>query len=187
MSKQKILEILSQAAYYDKCNTTNYNKDNLLKNMRIYNAKAGCRDVPLFKVLLTNKCKNDCKYCINCNKSYEQVELTPEELSEIYIEYYNNSSVEGLFLSSVIKKDADETMYDLIQTAHILRHKYSYKGYIHLKIIPGAARDDIKLAMQLADRVSINMEAATPEGLDELATTKDYNKDIIKRKMDLQT
>ena len=97
------------------------------------------------------------------------------------MKYYENSKVEGLFLSSAVAKNADLTMEELIHTAHILRNKYSYKGYIHLKVIPGATRDDIKHAMQLADRVSINIESATSEGLSDLATTKDYNKDIIKR------
>lgn len=185
MSTYKDLQILSNAAFYDKCNTTNYNHDNILQNTEntcIYNAKMAGREIPLFKVLLTNKCKNDCAYCINCNKHENmKVELTPSKLAECYMKYYEDKTAEGLFLSSGIKKDADETMHELIETAHILRNKYSYKGYIHLKVIPGASRSDIKHAMKLADRVSINIESATKEGLSDLATTKDYNKDIIKR------
>ncbi|WP_308574134.1 helix-hairpin-helix domain-containing protein [uncultured Methanosphaera sp.] len=185
MSTYKDLQILSNAAFYDKCNTRNYNRDNILRKNTddcIYNAKMGNREIPLFKILLTNKCKNDCAYCINCNKHKNQkVELTPEELAHCYMKYYEDNTAEGLFLSSGIKKDADQTMHELIETAHILRNKYSYQGYIHLKVIPGATRDDIKHAMQLADRVSINIESATSEGLSDLATTKDYNKDIIKR------
>lgn len=185
MSTYKDLQILSNAAFYDKCNTRNYNRDNILRKNTddcIYNAKMGNREIPLFKILLTNKCKNDCAYCINCSKHKNQkVELTPEELAHCYMKYYEDNTAEGLFLSSGIKKDADQTMHELIETAHILRNKYSYQGYIHLKVIPGATRDDIKHAMQLADRVSINIESATSEGLSDLATTKDYNKDIIKR------
>jgi predicted DNA-binding helix-hairpin-helix protein len=97
------------------------------------------------------------------------------------MDFYNKNSVEGLFLSSGIIKDADTTMDEMIEAVHILRNRYSYKGYVHLKIIPGASRDHIKHAMQLADRVSINLEAATKDGLGDLSSTKNYDKDILKR------
>ncbi len=187
MSTYKDLQLLSDAAYYDRCNYINYNVDNILKETDknkdcIYNARAGNREVPLFKVLLTNQCNNDCSYCTNCRShKYQRVRISPEALGRIFMKYYENNSVEGLFLSSGIIKDADSTMEELIETAHILRNKYSYKGYIHLKIIPGASKDHIKHAMQLADRVSINIESATKDGLSEISSTKNYDKDIIKR------
>ena len=186
MSAYEDLKVLSDAAYYDRCNSMNYNRDNILQNHEntcIYNSKgANNTEIPLFKTLLTNKCVNDCKYCINCRRNKNmQKSLTPEQLSSMFMKYYENSKVEGLFLSSAVAKNADLTMEELIHTAHILRNKYSYKGYIHLKIIPGASYDDIKLAMQLSDRVSINIESATKDGLNDLATTKDYDKDILRR------
>lgn len=187
MSTYHDLQLLSDAAYYDRCNYINYNVDNVLKETDkikdgIYHAKAGSRDVALFKVLLTNQCNNDCAYCTNCiNHKYQRARLSPEALARIFMKYYENGTVEGLFLSSGIIKDADTTMEEMIEAVHILRNKYSYNGYVHLKIIPGASKDHIKHAMQLADRVSINIESATKDGLNDLSTTKNYDKDIIKR------
>ncbi|MBE6493966.1 MAG: radical SAM protein [Methanosphaera stadtmanae] len=187
MSTYKDLQLLSDAAYYDRCNYVNYNVDNVLKETDkikdcIYNAKAGNRDVPLFKVLLTNQCNNDCAYCVNCiEHKYQRARLSPESLARIFMDYYERGQVEGLFLSSGIIKDADLTMEEMNEAVHILRDKYSYKGYVHLKVIPGASKDHIKHAMQLADRVSINLEAATKDGLSDLSSTKNYNKDILKR------
>lgn len=187
MSTYKDLQLLSDAAYYDRCNYVNYNVDNVLKETDkikdgIYHAKAGNREVPLFKVLMTNECNNDCAYCTNCiNHKYQRAKLSPDALARIYMKYYESNTVEGLFLSSGIIKDADTTMEEMNQAAYLLRNKYSYKGYIHLKVIPGASRDNIKHAMQLADRVSINIEAATKEGLSDLSSTKNYNTDILKR------
>lgn len=187
MSTYNDLQLLSDAAYYDRCNYVNYNVDNVLKETdkikdAIYHAKAGSRDVPLFKILMTNECNNDCAYCTNCRgHKYQRARLSPDSLAQIFMKYYENNQVEGLFLSSGIIKDADTTMEEMIEAAHILRNKYSYNGYIHLKIIPGTSKDYIKHAMQLADRVSINIEAATKDGLSDLSSTKNYDKDILKR------
>ena len=187
MSTFKDLQLLSDAAYYDRCNYVNYNVDNVLEETDkikdgIYHAKAGNREVALFKILMTNQCNNDCAYCTNCmGHKYQRARLSPDALARIYMKYYENNTVEGLFLSSGIIKDADTTMEEMIEAAHILRNRYSYNGYIHLKIIPGASREHVKHAMQLADRVSINIEAATRDGLSDLSSTKNYDKDILKR------
>ena len=95
--------------------------------------------------------------------------------------YYNKGLVNGLFLSSGIADNEDSTMEKTIETCRCLRKDYGYDDYIHLKIVPGASKDSIKRAMALANRVSINIEAATPSGLAELSSTKDYKKDILKR------
>ena len=128
------------------------------------------------------QCKNDCKYCVNQSKNnFTRIELSPEELAKVFLHYYNNGYVDGLFLSSGISNNIDDTMEKTIETTRLLRKEYGYQDYIHLKIIPGASKDSIKRAMSLADRVSINIEAATKSGLDEISSTKDYNKDILKR------
>lgn len=185
MSRARKLKILGESARYDRCNYANYNVDNFLtrKIPGIYNASTrdGCT-VPLFKVLMTNKCSNDCKYCVNCNKHrFDRVEFSPEDLTSIFLDYYNNRYVEGLFLSSGINRNAETSMENMVEVARKLRMEHSYKGYIHLKILPGTSHDLIKSAMSLADRVSINMEAATPEGFEELTSTKNYETDIIRR------
>ena len=177
------MQILADSAQFDLCDYVNHQKSSHVNLPGIYNAVGsnGC-EIPLFKTLMTNKCKNDCKYCINqCKRDFTRLELTPNEIAKAFLHYYNNNFVNGLFLSSGVGNTIDDTMDNLIETSRILRKDYGYQDYIHLKIIPGASKDSIKRAMSLADRVSINIEAATKDGLYEVTSTKDYNKDILKR------
>jgi len=185
MNRVKKMEILGDSARYDLCNYGNYNADNFLsgKIPGIYNATSSNGDcVSLFKVLMTNKCSNDCRYCVNHNKhQFNRIEFTPEELTSIFLDYYNNRLVEGLFLSSGVPGDVDISMENMVEVARKLRLEHEYQGYIHLKILPGASYDLIKRAMSLADRVSVNIEAATPGAFEELSTTKTFNSDILRR------
>jgi putative DNA modification/repair radical SAM protein len=185
MNKVRKMEILGESAKYDRCNYGNYNTDNFLsgKFPGIYNAtNPNGECVPLFKVLMTNKCSNDCRYCINhSTHHFNRVEFTPEELTSIFLDYYNNRLVQGLFLSSGVPGEIDVSMEKMVEVAKKLRMEHGYQGYIHLKILPGSSFDLIKRAMSLADRVSVNIEAATKEGFEELSTTKTFNNDILKR------
>jgi predicted DNA-binding helix-hairpin-helix protein len=179
----KKMQVLSDSAQYDLCDYINHNKTSDANLPGIYHVTGanGCK-IPLFKVLMTNKCVNDCKYCINQSKrNFTRLELNPEELATVFLNYYNNSYVNGLFLSSGIANDIDNTMENVVEVARILRKDHGYDDYIHLKIIPGASYDSIKRAMSLADRVSLNIEAASSDGLSEISSTKDYSKDIIRR------
>lgn len=183
MTSLEKMKTLTDSAQYDLCDYVSHNKSSQVNLPGIYEATGhnGCK-VPLFKTLMTNKCKNDCKYCINQSKrNFTRLELEPEELARAFLGYYNRGLVNGLFLSSGITGDVDSTMEKQIETISLLRKKYGYDDYIHLKIVPGASRDSIKRAMALANRVSLNIEAATPSGLEELSSTKDYNNDILKR------
>ena len=169
------LKVLGESAKYDLCNYVDPNLETYAagKIPGIYNSTAsnGCT-VPLFKVLMTNKCSNDCKYCINhSNHKCERFEYTPPELSNLFLQYYNKRYAEGLFLSSGVSGDIDPSMEKEVEVARILRD-CGYDGYIHLKILPGTSYDLLKRAMSLADRVSINIEAATPDGFEELTSTK---------------
>lgn len=181
----KKLEILGESAKFDRCNYINTNTENFLVNKLpgIYHASTrdGCT-VPLFKVLMTNKCSNDCRYCVNYNKhNFNRVEFSPEDVTSIFLDYYNNRLVEGLFLSSGIPRDPEYSMENMVEVAHKLRMEHEYHGYIHLKVLPGSPYDLIKRAVSLADRVSINLESATSEGMDSLSTTKNFDTDIIRR------
>ena len=170
MSVLDKMKVLTDSAQYDLCDYVNHQKSSQKNLPGIYNATGanGC-EIPLFKTLLTNKCKNDCKYCINQSKrNFTRLELEPDLLARIFLDYYNKGLVNGLFLSSGIDKDEDTTMEKTIETVRILRKNYGYDDYIHLKIVPGASKDSIKRAMGLANRVSINIEAATPSGLTEI-------------------
>jgi predicted DNA-binding helix-hairpin-helix protein len=99
----------------------------------------------------------------------------------VFLHYYQNHYAEGLFLSSGLPGDPDKGMENLVEVARLLRKEHEYQGYIHLKILPGASYDQIKRAMSLADRISVNLESATPAGFSELTTTKDYHKDVLRR------
>lgn len=185
MNITRKLEILGESAKYDRCNYIKPNLENLLsgKIPGIYHATTsnGCT-VPLFKVLMTNKCSNDCRYCINHNKhQINRVEFSPEDITSIFLDYYENTLVEGLFLSSGIPQDAESSMENMVEVAGKLRNEHEYQGYIHLKILPGSSYELIKRAVSLVDRVSVNIEAATPEGLEQLSSTKNYEIDIIRR------
>ncbi|MBM4241413.1 MAG: putative DNA modification/repair radical SAM protein [Euryarchaeota archaeon] len=181
------LNVLTDSAKYDLCNyvtsSLKYNAEEVPALPGIYysTSSSGCC-VPLFKVLMSNKCSNDCKYCINhSNRKFKRVEFTPKELTSIFLDYYNKKYVEGLFLSSGTSREVDSTMEKMIEVSSALRNNHDYNGYIHLKILPGTSYELIKRAMSLADRVSVNIEAATPGGFDELTTTKNYKIDIIRR------
>jgi predicted DNA-binding helix-hairpin-helix protein len=183
MNTLKKMQVLSDSAQYDVCDYVNHYRKSDINLPGIYNATGpdGCK-IPLFKTLMTNKCVNDCKYCINQSKrNFTRIELNPEELARVFLSYYNNDYVEGLFLSSGIAKDVDDTMEKMLDVVNILRKNYGYDDYIHFKVIPGASKDSIKRAMALANRVSLNIEAATSDGLSDISSNKDYNKDILKR------
>jgi len=183
MNTMRKMQVLSDTAQFDLCDYVNHQKQSKANLPGIYYTSASGRcQIPLFKVLMTNKCSNDCKYCINNSKrNFSRIELTPEELTRVFLNYYHNKYVEGLFLSSGISGDIDTSMEKVIEVARLLRLEHGYSGYIHLKILPGSSKDLIKRAMGLANRVSVNIESATSDGLAELSSTKDYQKDIMLR------
>lgn len=183
MNTLEKIQILSDSAQYDLCDYVNHQTNSSPNLPGIYNStiSSGCK-IPIFKVLMTNQCCNDCKYCLNNSKrNFTRIELSPEELTKVFLNYYQQKYVHGLFLSSGISRDIESSMGKVVEVARLLRLEQGYQGYIHLKIIPGTSRDLIKRAMSLADRVSVNIEAATPSGLQEISSTKDFQGDIIRR------
>lgn len=131
------------------------------------------RCISLLKLLLTNHCIFDCHYCINRKSSdVERARFTPQEVADLTISFYRRNYIEGLFLSSGIVKSANHTMEQLIETARILREEHDFRGYIHLKTIPEADAELIEQAGRLADRISINVELPTRQGLARLAPDK---------------
>jgi putative DNA modification/repair radical SAM protein len=142
------------------------------------------RCVSLFKTLFTNRCSHQCSYCTNatsCSSKSEIFSYAPEELAKITLSLYRSNYIEGLFLSSGAGRDEDRIMEKIVETARLLRGKYSFSGYIHLKVLPGASESHIQEAMILADRVSINLEASSASRLDEICGTKSYETDILQR------
>lgn len=178
------LKILTDAAKYDvSCSSSGSSRKNTKDGIG-NGAMAGIchswsedgRCISLLKVLFTNKCVYDCEYCINRrNNDVKRATFSPRELADLTINFYKRNYIEGLFLSSAVIKNPDYTMELLIEVAKILRYEYKYNGYIHMKAIPGASEDLIKIMGLLVDRMSINIELAKKKDLALLAPEKNYD------------
>ena len=122
---------------------------------------------------MTNHCVYNCKYCINrASNDVKRATFTPEEICNLTVEFYKRNYIEGLFLSSGVLKNPTYTMEKMCETLLLLRTKYHFNGYIHVKTIPGASDELLAAAGYLADRVSVNLELPTSEGLRKLAPNK---------------
>lgn len=131
------------------------------------------RCISLLKILFTNECIYNCKYCINrCTNDVPRATFTPEEVCTLTMEFYRRNYIEGLFLSSGIMGSPDTTMELICRTLHDLRRVYRFHGYIHCKAIPGASPELVEMAGWYADRMSVNLELPTAHGLQELAPNK---------------
>ena len=135
----------------------------------------------LLKTLLSNACSNDCKYCpLRSDTNIRRFTLSPEETASIFMDYVRQQQVFGLFLSSGVINNPDYTMDRINAVARILRYKYHFKGYIHLKIIPGASDAAVEDSVSLASAVSLNIETTGSRHLELLSGKKHYMNDIIR-------
>jgi predicted DNA-binding helix-hairpin-helix protein len=133
----------------------------------------GGRRMPLLKTVLTSVCERNCNYCgFRNGRDFRRSSFTPEKLADMFMQLWRGGVVQGLFLSSGVAGGGVRTQDRLIAAAELLREKHQYPGYMHLKIMPGAERAQVERAMQLADRVSINLEAPNTQRLAELAPGK---------------
>ncbi len=175
------LTILADSAKYDAaCTSSGAERDG--KGGGLGNTMAaGCchtfsadgRCVSLLKVLMTNYCIYDCKYCVNRRTNdVKRTAFTPQELAELTIEFYRRNYIEGLFLSSGVIRNPDYTMERMISALEILRYKYNFWGYIHAKTIPGASPELVYKLGLLADRLSVNIELPSEQSLNQLAPDK---------------
>jgi predicted DNA-binding helix-hairpin-helix protein len=138
---------------------------------------------PILKAMMTTACERNCYYCpfrAGRNQT-RRLTFSPDELASSYMTLAQSKVVDGLFLSSGIIKGGVTTQDKIIDAAEIIRRKHGYRGYLHLKVMPGAEYDQIRRAMQLADRVSINLEGPTAERLAALAPKKDFWVELITR------
>ncbi len=134
----------------------------------------------LLKTLLSNYCSNDCKYCpLRQQMDIQRCALEPEETARVFLDYHNQGKVFGLFLSSATAGTPDISMDKINAVARILRKRHGFRGYIHLKVIPGASAAAIEDALSLADAVSLNIETPGQEYLEKLSAQKNYIRDII--------
>ena len=184
----KKLSILGAAAKYDICSSSASTGHKISKPDMGNTVPSGIchsftpdgRCVSLLKVLMTNECEKDCSYCPNrAQRDVPRTAFAPEELSKLFIEMYERNYVEGLFLSSGVRHGTTNSIEDMVKTIEILRLRYRFGGYIHLKILPGTSEQYIMQAARLADRVSLNLEAPNSKRLKVLSRSKDYDKDLL--------
>ncbi len=176
------LKILSDAAKYDvSCVSSGVErKNNTVGGIGNASAAGIChtwsadgRCISLLKILLTNDCIYDCNYCLNrVTNPIKRATFTPEEVAELTIQFYRRNYIEGLFLSSAVEKSPDNTMENILRVLELLRYKYNFWGYVHVKVIPGANNMLIQKTGMLADRMSVNIELPTKESLHMLAPQK---------------
>ena len=175
------LEILSDAAKYDVSCTSGGTErkgdgegmGNCRKAGICHSFSADGRCISLLKILFTNECIYDCKYCVNrSGNDVVRTSFTPEEVCTLTMEFYRRNYIEGLFLSSGVLKSPNYTMELLYTVLYKLRHEHNFQGYIHLKASPGADSRLIQMTGYLADRMSVNIELPTAESLRLLAPHK---------------
>lgn len=182
MDPQDKLNLLGEAAQYDLCSTAGRPMPDGRDIMRhiAYVQPSHGRPMPVLKVLQTNACAKDCYYCpFRAGRPFRREAFKPEELAHLTAQMYRARIIQGLFLSSGVVGKDDYSMGQIIATAEILRRKYAFDGYLHLKIMPAASDAAIEAALSLADRVSINLEAPNAARLARLTSTKDIDQDLI--------
>lgn len=138
------------------------------------------KTIKMLKVLQTNACEKDCFYCATRRgRDLRRTTFQPDELAEIFDQIHRARLAEAIFLSSGVAGGGTRTMERMIATAELLRGKYAFRGYLHLKLMPGAEPAAIERALQLADRVSVNLEVPSSEHLAKLSSTKRYAEDLL--------
>ncbi|HIW79916.1 MAG TPA: putative DNA modification/repair radical SAM protein [Candidatus Acetatifactor stercoripullorum] len=181
------LGILADAAKYDvACTSSGVDRKgdgaglgNCVAGGICHSFASDGRCISLLKILLTNECIYDCKYCKNrCSNDVPRATFTPVEICTLTMEFYRRNYIEGLFLSSGIWKSPTFTMELIYRTIWLLRNRYHFRGYIHVKAIPGADGELIRRLGYLVDRMSVNLELPTAEGLRALAPNK-HRKNIL--------
>jgi len=188
LDKLEKLKLLGESAKYDVCASSSARPKKFLDAAIGQTVPSGVchsftpdgRCVSLFKVLLSNQCEKDCFYCPNRSaRDVPRSRFEPEELAGLFMEFYRRNYVEGLFLSSGVHHSTNRTMQELLDTLEILRYRYRFGGYIHLKILPGAGEAETEKAVELANRVSLNMEAPSATYLSRLSRTKNFASEIM--------
>ena len=161
------VEVLGEASTFDLCGERPANRE--LAHSITDVLMPGGRRKRLLKVLLSNICENDCAYCaIRAGRDLRRTAFTPAELANCFDQMRRAGLVKGLFLSSGICNNAVREMDRMIATVEIVRRRYQFQGYVHMKILPGATPDQVERAVQLGDRVSLNLEAPNANRLAKL-------------------
>ncbi len=174
MDREKKLRLLARLAVFECDKSPDF------KN-HIYEACTPRGKTPLLKIMQATHCDRNCDYCVfrRDRDQTPRIFIKPEDLAKGFYELYSKGRVNGLFLSSGIFIHPEITMEKMIDTVKILREKYDYRGYVHLKLMPGVSTQTIEEAVKVADRVSFNIEAPSEERLKKIARSKSLRKDMI--------
>jgi predicted DNA-binding helix-hairpin-helix protein len=139
------------------------------------------KKIILLKTLLSSACERDCYYCpFRAGRDFRRATFKPQEFAELFMKLHKSNMAEGIFLSSGIAAGGANTQNKILDTAEILRNKLGFRGYLHLKIMPGAEKGQVQRLMQLADRISINLEAPNKERLSKLAPNKNFFEELFR-------
>ena len=175
MDAEDKLQLLSEDARFEAC-------DSFTPRRAKKRAKAGSGSpqggtaTSLFRVLQSNSCEWDCPYCpLRRSNDVERATLEPEELARLFMERFDRGAVDGIFLSSAVAGGLRPAMGRMLDTVELLRMRYSYTGYVHLKLMPGTRPDEVERAATLADRVSVNLEAPNGERLKRIAPERRWS------------
>jgi len=186
------LKILSDAAKYDvSCSSSGSNRKSKIGGLGNASQSGIChswaddgRCISLLKILMTNYCIYDCAYCINrSSNDLPRAAFTPDEIVDLTMNFYKRNYIEGLFLSAAVFKSPNYTMELIFEVVRRLREEHNFNGYIHAKAIPGADKEIVERVGKYVDRMSVNIELPTEEGLKLLAPQK--NKESILKPMNL--
>jgi putative DNA modification/repair radical SAM protein len=179
---QKI-EALGESAQYDLCNAcgaATRQRDDLGRWIYPAALPDGKR-VRVLKVLMTNVCEKNCYYCgIRARRDVPRTSFAPDELARAFERMHRADLVDGLFLSSAVCAGPDQTMERMLACVEMIRTKYEFCGYIHLKMLPGASEAHIRRALQLAHRVSVNLETTNADRLAAIAPRKDFYQELAR-------
>lgn len=184
MDIQQKVEVLGQAAALD-CEgppplTREQRKAQFIEHSRVHVVHPQRGKIPIMRTMQTSACELNCRYCpFQAGRNYQRVSFKPEELATAFDQMQRKRLVDGLFLSSGVVGGGVKAMDAMLETVDILRRKYEYGGYIHLKVMPGAETAQIGRAARLADRLSINLEGANAQRLPQLAPKKDFLKELL--------
>lgn len=180
MSYNKIMDLFARlgalvdAAHDDKCSQKSFSLRQFIHMART--PKGAC---PILKVAMTNACENNCYYCaLRQDRDARRTRITPDEMAGAFMELYAKGLVEGIFLTSGLRGGAVRSMDEILATGELLRKKHGFRGYMHLKIMPGADEAQMEAACRLADRVSVNLEAPNPERLSRLSPDKSFKQQL---------
>ena len=183
MSELSRLQLLTQQMHLEAAEDVHCPQISARKQDEVYISKAmlpNGKRISLLKTLLTSVCERNCYYCpFRSGRDFRRATFKPDEFAKLFMYMHKVGKVEGIFLSSGVVGGGMLTQDKLLDTAAIMRQKYNYRGYLHLKIMPGADRAQVEQAMLLADRISINLEAPNTERLARLAPKKQFLEELL--------